>query len=141
MKLRALAIVGAVAAAVGALGAHAVFAQPVVPPTATPITGTDTIVKLLARRSFRFTVHDTGFEAYGTSTWDPLQRIVYGDIVWGPYYKGPWKKEWRVTDSHSCFRDLGAERWDCYRIFVEGANHYEVRDDGVVHSLHVPLAD
>jgi hypothetical protein len=74
-----------------ALRAHAVVAQPVVPPTATPITGTDTIVKLLAGRSFRFTVHDTGFEVCSTSARDPLQRIVYGDLVRGPHCKGPWR--------------------------------------------------
>jgi len=56
---------------------------------------TPLLVKLLAGRSFRFTVHDTGFEAYGTSTWDPLQRIVHGDVVWGPHYKGPGRRSGR----------------------------------------------
>jgi len=122
-----------------ALGAQAGVAQPKLPGSAKLLKGA-AISQQLANRSFKFVVHDTGFEAYGTSTWDPKQRVVYGDVVWGPYFRGPWKKEWKVTDSHSCFRDAGIEKWDCYRIYVDGATHYEVRDDGVIHSVHMPLA-
>ncbi len=45
-----------------------------------------------------------------------------------------------MTDAHSCLRSLGVASRDCDRIFVDGANHQEVRDDGRVHSLNVPLA-
>jgi hypothetical protein len=126
--------------AVLSIGVHTALAQPKLPDTAKLLTG-PAIAKQLSNRSFRFVVHDTGFEAYGTSTWDPQQHVVYGDVVWGSLYRGPWKKEWMVTDSHSCFRDAGVEKWDCYRIYVDGTAHFEVRDDGVIHSVHTPLGN
>lgn len=140
-RQRQIVCLGLLAAiGLGALAQAQTAPAPQLPATAVRLMG-DGILKQLANRSFRFTVHDTGFEAHGTSTWDPALGEVHGDVVWGPHYSGPWRKEWKVTEGHSCFRNRGVPTWDCYRIYVDGPTHYEVRDDGVIHSIHVPAGD
>ena len=142
MNPKAVAIAFVALGALGSFGttACAASAAPQLPENSQRLAGPE-IAQLLSNQSFKFVVHDTGFEAYGTSTWDPQQHVVYGDVVWGSFFRCPWRKEWKVTDTNSCFRDRGVEKWDCYRIYVDGTTHYEVRDDGVIHSVHTPLGN
>ena len=108
-------------------------AQPKPPESAKPLTG-EQITQQLANRTFKFVVHDAGVEAYGTSTWDSQKSKAYGDYVWGSS-RGKWTKEWKVTGDKNCFRDVGTAQWECYSVHLDGMTHYEVREDGLVHSV------
>jgi hypothetical protein len=115
-----------------------VLAQPKLPETAKQLDGNQ-IKSLLANRTFKFVVHDAGVAAHGDSTWDPQSETAFGDYVWGPDW-GKWKRQWKVMGNKNCTRDGSFGKWECQNIFVDGSIHYEVRDDGVIHSINTPVA-
>jgi len=120
-----------------ALTAGASMAQPKLPESAKRLDG-EQIKPLLANRTFKFVVHDAGVPASGVSTWDPQSETAFGDYVWGSD-RGKWKRQWKIQGNKNCTREAAFGPWECQNIFVDGMTHYEVRDDGVIHSINTPI--
>ena len=108
---------------------------PKVPEGVEPLTAAQ-ILELLDGNTFRFVAYDEHLT--GTTTWDYDKGVVSGDYVFKEEKKGTFEVPWFLKGDMCCILKRGKEQV-CQIIYPYKNGFMEVRPDGIVHAVSVPV--
>jgi len=130
---------GIVVVAVVAIGLSApgAYAEPTIPEGAKQLNGAEIRV-FLDGRTFRFVAYDSAKSLTGTSTWELNKGSAHGEYSWDNQSPKPWSRDWYVENNLNCTKPKTGEA-ECNRIYLDGEQFIEVRQDGVIHAVSTPI--